>query len=95
MQLVWGAILAVSLQARSIELAPHDGVRTYATLASIGALLATLVQLAAGRLSDARRRRTGDRRAFYTLGILGGLPALVWFYLAPNLAQLTAAFFAL
>ncbi len=95
MQLVWGAILAVSLQARSIELAPHDGVRTYATLASIGALLATLVQLAAGRLSDARRRRTGDRRAFYTLGILGGLPALVWVYLAPNLAQLTAAFFAL
>jgi MFS family permease len=94
-QLVWGAILAVSLQARSLELVPQDGVRAYATIASAGALLATLVQLAAGRLSDARRKKTGDRRAFYTLGVLAALPALLWFYLAPSFAQLTAAFFAL
>jgi MFS family permease len=94
-QLVWGAILAVSLQARSLELAPQDGVRAYAALAALGALLATLVQLAAGRLSDARRLRSGDRSAFYTFGILAALPALGWFYLAPSFAQLAAAFFAL
>jgi MFS family permease len=94
-QLVWGAILAVSLQARSIELAPGEGVQTYALLASLGALLATVVQLVAGRLSDRRRRRVGDRRAFYTAGVALALPALAWFYLTPNLAGLMASFFAL
>jgi MFS family permease len=94
-QLVWGAILAVSLQARSIELAPGAGVQTYASLASLGALLATVVQLLAGRLSDRRRRRVGDRRAFYTAGVALALPALGWFYLTPNLPGLTASFCAL
>ena len=94
-QLVWGAILAVSLQARCIELSPRNGVGVYATLAAAGAFLATLVQVAAGLLSDARRRETGERRPFYTVGVMLALPALGWFYLAPDLTQLRAAFLAL
>jgi len=94
-QLVWGAVLAVSLQARSLELAPSAGVRTYATLAALGAFVATLVQIGAGVASDRRRRAIGNRREFYLAGIALAVPALWWFYTAPNLPQLIAAFVAL
>jgi MFS family permease len=94
-QLVWGAILAVSLQERSLELAHAEGVRAYALIAGLGALVATLVQPLAGILSDRRRRRTGDRTTFYLAGIGIALPALAWFYLAPSWPQLLGAFFLL
>jgi MFS family permease len=95
-QLVWGAILAVSLQARCIALAGHDdAIRLYASVAAAGALVATLVQLVAGALSDAARRRSGNRSAFYAAGVLLALPALVWFYSAPTVVQLVAAFLCL
>jgi len=95
-QFVWGAILAVSLQARSIALAGHDdAVRLYATIAASGAFVATVVQLLAGRLADARVRESGDRRAFYTTGVACAIPALVWFYAAPTYAQLVATFVTL
>lgn len=92
---MWGAILAVSLQARSVELAHEDGVRAYATIAAIGALIATVVQLCAGVLADRRRRRIGHRQEFYLVGMTLAVPSLVWFYLAPNWTQLLAAFFSL
>ncbi len=92
---MWGAILAVSLQERSIALGHGDGVRAYATIAASGALVATLTQLAAGPLSDRARRATGNRSAFYIAGIAGAVPALFWFYLAPNFGQLVAAFLTL
>lgn len=95
-QLVWGAILAISLQARSIELAGHDdAIHLYATIASVGAGVATVVQLVAGRLADARARTNGDRRAFYGIGVALALPALLWFYGAPSFLQLIFAFVAL
>ena len=91
-QLVWGAILAVSLQERSAALGRGDGVRDYAAIAASGALVATIVQLVAGPLSDRMRVRTGNRQAFYACGIGLALPALAWFYLAASFAQLLAAF---
>lgn len=92
-QFVWGAILAVSLQARSIALAGHDdAVRLYAAVAAIGAFVATVVQFVAGRLADARVREYRDRRPFYTIGVAFAVPALVWFYVAPTYVQLVAAF---
>lgn len=95
-QLVWGAILGVSLQARCIELVGHAGaIRSFSWLAAGGAFLATLVQIAAGVLSDRVRRRTGNRIWFYTAGAALALPALCWFYLAPSFEQLTGAFLAL
>jgi MFS family permease len=85
-QVVWGAVLAVSLQARSIALAgPGDAIRLYALVAAGGAMVATVVQLAAGAGSDALRRRSGNRQAFYATGVA----------LAPAYGQLVAAFLLL
>ena len=93
-QFVWGAILAVSLQTRSIELGHGDGVRAYAAIASAGAALAAIVQVVAGRLADRRRAHIGHRREFYWF-CLAAIPPLVWFFLAPTFAQLLAAFLTL
>jgi MFS family permease len=94
-QLVWGALLAVSLQSRSIELAPGNGLRAYASLAAAGALVATFVQLGAGVAADRRRARTGHRSEFFVAGVALAVPALVWFFAAGNFATLAAAFFLL
>jgi len=93
-QFVWGAILAVSLQARSVALTP-DGLRAYAAIAALGAIVGTIVQLAIGPLSDWRYARTGSRRIFYLAGVIITIPAVAWLYLAPSYAQLVAAFLLL
>ncbi|GAC1404754.1 MAG: MFS transporter [Candidatus Velthaea sp.] len=94
-QFVWGALLAVSLQSRSVALASSDGLRAYALIAAIGALAGTLTQLAIGPAADRYRACTGDRRIFYLIGVAVSVPALGWFYLAPAYPQLVAAFFVL
>ena len=94
-QVVWGAILGVSLQARSTTLGINDPVAAYALIASIGAAIAALTQVAVGFASDARRTRVGHRRELYLAGILIALPALIAFYLAPTYPILLAAFLAL
>ncbi len=91
-QLVWGAVLAVSLQARVIALERHGAIVSYAVVAASGALVATVVQLAAGSLSDRHRARTGRRDGFYVAGITFAIPALAWFYAAPTFAQFGVAF---
>jgi MFS family permease len=95
LQFVWGAVLAVSLQARSSALAPHDGLRAYALIAASGALVGMLAQLAIGPFADRCFERRGNRRALYAAGVGLAVPALLWFYLAPSYAQLVGAFFAL
>ena len=95
LQIVWGAILAVSLQARTIELARGDAIAAYGWIAGLGAALAALVQFFAGRWADARVRRTGHRHEFYLAGTAVAIAALLWFYTAPSFAALVAAFFAL
>ena len=92
-QFVWGALLAVSLQSRSVALASGDGLRAYAAIVALGAIAGTLTQLGIGPLADRYRTRRGDRRIFYAVGVLIASPALAWFYLAPSFAQLVAAFF--
>lgn len=94
-QFVWGALLAVSLQARSIELAHDDGIRAYTMLAAAGAAAAAATQVLVGSIADARCALIGHRREFYRLGIIMAIPALLWFFVAPSLPQLTAAFLAL
>lgn len=94
-QIVWGAILGVSLQSRVADLGGHGGVAAFSLIVAAGAALATVTQIVAGHAADARRARVGHRREFYFWGVAIALPALVWFYLAPALWQLTAAFFVL
>lgn len=95
LQFVWGAVLAVSLQARSAALAPQDGLRAYALIAALGALVGMSAQLGIGPFADRFFERHGNRRALYAAGVALAVPALLWFYLAPTYPQLVGAFFLL
>lgn len=95
-QAVWGALLGISLQARTIELVTSaNALVAYGRLATTGAVVAALVQIVVGPLSDARRRRQSRRIEFYAFGALAGAFALAWFYAAGNFAALTLSFVAL
>jgi maltose/moltooligosaccharide transporter len=90
-QMVWGALLGISLQSRSVEFYPHDAVRAYGILAISGACVAAVTQIVAGVVSDRRRKRGSRRLEFYAFGALTGAAAVIWFYLAPDFTQLVAA----
>jgi MFS family permease len=94
-QLVWGAVLAVSLQDRVSQLVPFSSVEVYARLAAIGAFVALVTQLGVGPLSDRMRADGRDRRAFYAAGVVVAVPSLWLFYAAPTFSQLTLAFYGL
>jgi MFS family permease len=94
-QIVWGAILGVSLQSRVTELSGANAIAVFSTLVATGAAIATIVQVLAGMAADARRARIGHRREFYLWGVVVAVPALVWFYLARSITELAAAFFLL
>jgi MFS family permease len=94
-QVVWGAILGVSLQARTIEFSGAQAVTIFSYVLATGAALAAITQVVAGIASDERSKRVGNRLAFYLWGVALAIPALVWFYLTPNLVQFVIAFFAL
>jgi len=91
-QAVWGALLAISLQVRSTELVVANPLAAYGLLATSGAIVAAVVQILAGALSDRRRRSASDRVAFYVAGGAVGAAGIVWFYLAPSFAQLVASY---
>lgn len=94
-QAIWGALLGISLQARTIALHPHDATVAYGWLASAGALAAALTQLAVGPPSDRLRREGYPRTPFFVVGAIGGCACIVWFYLAPSFAALLVATIAL
>jgi MFS family permease len=94
-QVVWGAILGISLQARTLELGLPSPITAYAVVAACGATLAAITQVIVGFLSDRRRADVGHRREFYIAGMLIALPALVAFYLAPAYGGFLIAFVAL
>lgn len=94
-QAVWGAILGISLQSRSIELAGGNALIAYGRLATIGAIVAALVQVLVGIYSDARRREGSRRVEFYAIGAIAGAASLAFFYEANTFIALTAAYVAL
>lgn len=91
-QVVWGAILSIVLQARSVELAHDDGLRNFALLSAAGAAVAAATQIVVGLLADRRRSIVGHRLEFYLVGTVCTLPALIWLLLTPSYAGLAAAF---
>ncbi len=93
-QAVWGALLGISLQSRTIELASGDALIAYGRLATIGAFVAAVTQVLIGVWSDARRRGGSRRVEFYIVGAIGGAAALTFFYGASTLFSLTVAFIA-
>ncbi len=90
-QVVWGALLGISLQARATQLVPHDTILAYGELASWGAAAAAVTQIVAGILSDRLRIRGSKRIEFYIAGALAASVALVWFYTARSFAGLLEA----
>jgi MFS family permease len=94
-QAVWGAVLGISLQARSIELGGAHAIGLYGAMATTGAATAAIVQIAAGSFSDARRRRGSKRIEFYAAGAAGGALALAAFYHAGSVVALMLSFIAL
>ena len=94
-QAVWGALLGISLQSRTIELSAGNALIAYGRLATLGALVAALTQVAIGFWSDARRRRASRRVEFYVAGAVGGAVTLACFYGARTFFELTVAFIAL
>ncbi|HEY1428740.1 MAG TPA: hypothetical protein VGF18_04160, partial [Candidatus Tumulicola sp.] len=94
-QAVWGALLGISLQARSIELVASQPLLAYGRLATTGAVVAAIVQIVVGPLSDARRRRGGKRIEFYVGGAVLGAIAIWTFYDASTFGALTIAYVCL
>jgi hypothetical protein len=84
-QAVWGALLGISLQSRTIELSSGNALLAYGRLATAGALVAAITQVIVGFWSDARRERDSRRIEFYGLGAIGGAAALIFFYDARTL----------
>ena len=94
-QLAWGAVLGISLQARSLQLGGASALAIYGGVSTAGALAAAIVQLAVGPFSD-RRRRGGDKRiAFYATGVTIAAIALLAFYAAPSILTFALAFIVL
>ncbi|MBV8067963.1 MAG: MFS transporter [Candidatus Eremiobacteraeota bacterium] len=94
-QAVWGALLGISLQSRTIELASGSAVLAYGRLATMGAATAAVVQILVGIWSDARRRNGSRRLEFYLAGAVGGAAAIAAFYDARTFFALSVAFIAL
>ncbi len=87
-QVVWGALLGVSMQVRISELAHGHAIAAYGPIAGAGAAVAAITQITIGIISDRRRRRGSRRIEFYVAGAAIAVPALLWFYAAPSLRQL-------
>ncbi len=94
-QLAWGAVLGISLQARSLQLGGASALALYGGVSTAGAIAAAIVQLAVGPFSD-RLRRAGDKRiAFYAIGAIVAAAALIGFYAAPSPLTFALAFIVL
>ncbi|HTU71115.1 MAG TPA: MFS transporter [Candidatus Baltobacteraceae bacterium] len=94
-QLIWGAVLGISLQARTVQLAAGSSLATFAEISASGAFAAGLTQLVVGPLSDHLRRRGRRRSGFYLLGAIFGSGAVLALYAAPTAGTLLASFVAL
>jgi len=91
-QLIWGAVLGISLQARCVQLAPVSPLVLFGAVAASGAFAAALTQLVAGPWSDRLRRAGSDRAPFYATGSLVGIAAVIVFYAATSAPSLLGAF---
>ncbi len=94
-QLVWGALLGISLQARTIDLGAKNALASYGLIATAGAIVAAITQIAIGPLADARRARGSNRIEFYIGGAAIAAIAIIWFYDAASFSALLSAFLLL
>lgn len=91
-QLAWGAILGIALQARCAQLGGSGSLWLFAMVATSGAIAAAITQLIVGPWSDRLKRRGIGRSGFYAAGSAAGACALVGFFAASSAPALIAAF---
>jgi MFS family permease len=94
-QLIWGAVLGISLQARCLQLAGDSSLAVFGLISASGAGAAAITQLVIGPVSDALRRHGRDRRIFYGIGTLLGALAILGFYASGNAHVLLWSFVGL
>jgi len=94
-QAVWGALLGLSLQARTLQLHAAGAVIAYGELAAAGAFVAIAVQVLAGMSSDRRRLRGQNRGAYFLWGTAIATVGLAAFYGAPTFWFLVGALMVL
>lgn len=94
-QLIWGAVLGISLQARCVQLAGDASLATFGLISASGAFAAAITQLVVGPLSDKLRRRGQDRTIFYAGGALFGALSVIVFYNSASVHALLGSFVAL
>ena len=83
-------MLGVVLQERTTALG-GQAVLAYSALAAAGAAIGGTVQIVAGVFSDRALAAAGDRRAFYGLGVVLAIPAIVVLPAVPTLGALWCA----
>jgi MFS family permease len=94
-QLTWGAVIGLCLQARCAQLGGPSALSLFALAATSGAIAAAVTQLIVGPWSDRVQRARASRSAFYIAGIGAGAPAVIAFFAAPTAVTMIAAFVAL
>ncbi|MDQ2662735.1 MAG: MFS transporter [Candidatus Eremiobacteraeota bacterium] len=94
-QAVWGAVLGLSLQARTNELGGAGALATYGAIATLGAIAAGVTQIAIGPIADYARARGRNHSAFVVGGAVVAAGALWEFYGSQTIAAELAAFLTL
>lgn len=94
-QVVWGAILGVLLQARLVSLFGDAAAQRYAIFAAAGAATAIVAQLVSALLSDRAVARARTRAPLYVGGTALAIGAIVVFLRGNSASELLAAYLAL
>src|SRR5579863_4593945 len=94
-QLAWGAVLGLSLQARTLQLSGTQTLTLFGVVSSAGALAAAIAQLGIGPISDRLRRAGNKRIVFYAAGAGVAAAALIAFYVAPTIPTFVISFVVL
>lgn len=91
----WGAILGIFLQKQVLNFVPPDQKGFYyGILAGSGAIVAGIVQLVIGYISDELRSKWGRRMPFIFWGVLLNTAALVYMGSSKSFISLVASFAA-
>ncbi|MFQ3611282.1 MAG: MFS transporter [Fimbriimonadales bacterium] len=92
----WAAFLSIVMQVRVAEMVPEQVRGTYLfILASVGALISTVIELVAGPISDRCTSRWGRRRPFIAVGTLLSLPFILLFMVTQSFWLLVLYFVAI
>jgi MFS family permease len=89
---LWAGMITIVIQTLVASLAGPTKDLTLAWTLGFGALISTIVVIAAGAISDRSRWTMGRRRPYMIAGTLLSVPALLWLPSVRSIPSLIAAF---